>query len=129
MNQYLSLFIYIFIVVSFIFTIIWLSGLLGPKKRNKIKDSPFECGIIGKNKNLLSQRIEVKFFLIAVAFLVFETGIIFIYPWAVYHNELSTESFPYLLFFILILCLCWFYLLCRKVLNWNQKLSKHSNHN
>ena len=126
MNQYLSLFIYILIVFSFIFSLIWLSGVLGPKRHSKIKDSPFECGVIAKNTNLLSQKIEVKFFLIAVAFLVFEAGIIFIYPWVTYHKELSSESFSYILFFISILCLCRFYLLFRKVLNWNKKLSKHS---
>src|SRR3954464_3877055 len=64
------------------------SSLLGPSSPNKAKEAPYECGIVPTREP--AERFPVRFYLVAMIFIVFDIEIIFIYPWAViFRNDLQ----------------------------------------
>jgi NADH-quinone oxidoreductase subunit A len=99
--------------------LILLSHLLGPKLRHPRKDMPFECGvpIFGDARH----RFSVRFYLVAILFLLFDVEAIFFYPWAVvYKKYLSINSFILIEmgFFAVILLVGYFYVLRKGALEW-----------
>lgn len=101
-------------------TILLISHLLGPKIRHKLKDTPFECGLppLGDARH----RFSVRFYLVAILFLLFDVEAIFFFPWAlVYKKYLSINSFIVweMAFFIGILLVGYFYVLFKGALEWD----------
>lgn len=99
--------------------IIILSSLLGPKIKNTLKDSPFECGVppLGDTKH----RFSVRFYLVAILFLLFDVEAIFFFPFAlIYREYLSLNTFILLEmgFFVGILLVGYFYVLRKGALEW-----------
>lgn len=99
--------------------IIILSHFLGPKIPNKRKDTPFECGVppVGDAKH----RFSVRFYLVAILFLLFDVEAIFFFPWAVvYKKYLTINSFILMemAFFVGILLVGYFYVLRKGALEW-----------
>jgi NADH-quinone oxidoreductase subunit A len=97
-----------------------LSQLLGPKIPNRMKNSPFECGVppIGDARH----RISVRFYLVAILFLLFDVEGIFFFPWAVvYKKYLSINSFILveMAFFVAILLIGYIYVLRKGALEWD----------
>lgn len=82
--------------------ILFLGSLLGPKRSgNKMKNSPFECGF--QPFQLPTDRFFVRFYLIAMLFILFDIEVIFLYPWAVVFKSLGFNGFMGILIFILVL--------------------------
>lgn len=99
--------------------VILLSTFVGPRFPNKMKDSPFECGVppIGSTKH----RVSVRFYLVAILFLLFDVEVVFFYPWAVvYKKYLSINSFILIemAMFVGILLVGYFYILRKNALEW-----------
>jgi len=99
--------------------IIGLSSYLGPKVRTKMKDQPFECGVppLGEAK----QRFSVRFYLVAILFLLFDVEAIFFFPFAlVYKEYLNMNAFILLEMgvFVGILLVGYFYVLKKGALEW-----------
>ena len=97
-----------------------LSALLGPKSPNARKNMPFECGMnpVGDAR----QRFSVRFYLIAILFLLFDVEALFFYPWAVvYKKYLSINAFILLemAVFVAILLVGYFYVLGKGALEWD----------
>ena len=97
-----------------------LSQFLGPKAPNKKKNEPFECGMppVGDARH----RVSVRFYLIAILFLLFDVEAIFFFPWAVVYKEyLSVSSFILLemAVFVGILLVGYFYVLRKGALEWD----------
>jgi NADH-quinone oxidoreductase subunit A len=77
------------------------SALLGPKKRSPVKDSPFECGI--PSEGLTHRPVAVRFYLMALLFILFDVELAFLFPWAVVFRELGLFGFAEMaLFFVVI---------------------------
>ena len=80
------------IIMSVVFGLVNLlaSGLLGPKRSGEVKDSTYESGMnpIGTAR----KRFNIRFYILAMTFLVFDIEIIFLYPWAVDFTQLSQGS-------------------------------------
>ncbi|HLN03339.1 MAG TPA: NADH-quinone oxidoreductase subunit A [Bryobacteraceae bacterium] len=94
-----------------------LSYLLGKKVRDRVKDLPYESGIVPTGD--ARQRFSVKFYLVGMLFIVFDIEAIFLYPWAVVYRELKMFAFVEMLVFI-ILILCGFFFIWRKgALDWS----------
>jgi NADH-quinone oxidoreductase subunit A len=100
--------------------------LLGKRVRNAAKDTPYESGMqpVGSAR----ERFSVKFFLVAMVFILFDIEAIFLYPWAVVYRELAHQSrfFPFiemLLFIGLVLC-GFFYIWKKGVLDWSHEAMK-----
>ena len=97
-----------------------LSHLLGPKIASKLKDMPFECGVppIGDTR----QRVSVRFYLVAILFLLFDVEVIFFYPWAVvFKKYLTVNSFILweMGLFMAILLVGYWYILRKRALDWD----------
>ncbi|TKJ42596.1 NADH-quinone oxidoreductase subunit A [candidate division LCP-89 bacterium B3_LCP] len=90
---------------------------LGPKKSSPIKDEPFECGIIPTG-DANDTRFPVKFYLVAILFIIFDIEIIFLYPWAVVFKQLSIFAFISIIIFISVLMAGLLYAVKKGVLEW-----------
>ena len=109
--------IQIIIALGVATAMIGLSALLGQRVRDPVKSSPYESGMrpIGNAR----ERFSVKFYLVAMVFILFDIEAIFLYPWAVVYRQLRLFGFLEMLLFI-VLVLCGFYYIWKKgVLNWS----------
>jgi NADH-quinone oxidoreductase subunit A len=88
MSEYLPIFLMIVVGVAFASLSLVASNLLSPKRPTSAKLAPYECGIVPTVEP--AERFPVKFYLIAMIFIVFDIEIIFLYPWAVVFNQLHT---------------------------------------
>src|SRR3954453_9225352 len=81
LSTYYPIFIYLVVVVGFAVTNIILTQIIGPKRRTAVKLMPYESGMdpIGDAR----QHFDVKYYLMAVLFLLFDVELLFLYPWAV----------------------------------------------
>jgi NADH-quinone oxidoreductase subunit A len=97
--------------------------LLGKRVRNSAKDTPYESGM--QPTGSARERFSVKFFLVAMVFILFDIEAIFLYPWAVVYRELARESrmFPFveMLIFIVLVLAGFFYIWKKGVLDWSHE--------
>src|SRR4249920_699712 len=116
MAQYLPIFVMLVLAVVFGALSRVASKLLGPRNPTVDKYAPYECGIVPDREP--PQRFPVKFFLVAMIFIVFDIEIIFLFPWAIVYRSLG----PFGLFAILIFAAAVFesfvYLISNGALDW-----------
>jgi NADH-quinone oxidoreductase subunit A len=79
-----------------------LSVLVGPRKKSSIKMEQYECGVPAPT-GVRRGKLSVKFFLVAILFLVFDIEVVFLYPWAVVFRQLGLPGFVEMCLFILVL--------------------------
>jgi NADH-quinone oxidoreductase subunit A len=79
-----------------------VSVLLGPRKKSLIKMEQYECGVPAPT-GVRRGKLSVKFFLVAILFLVFDIEVVFLYPWAVVFRHLGLLGFVEMCLFILVL--------------------------
>jgi NADH-quinone oxidoreductase subunit A len=93
-----------------------LSGLIGPKRPDPKKLAPYECGMspIGGAR----VRFSVKFYLIAMLFILFDVEAIFLYPWAVVHRKLGWFGLIEMAIFMMILVVGYIYVWKRGAFEW-----------
>ena len=77
------------------------SFLLGKRVRNRVKDSPYECGVtpVGSAR----ERFSVKFYLVAMLFILFDIEVVFLYPWAVVYKDLLADGVGVLVWVLVFL--------------------------
>lgn len=102
---------FLFIVLSFV-----ASSLLAPQRTNKAKTAPYECGIVPESEPV--DRFPVKFYLVAMAFIVLDVEIIFIYPFTTVFRGLSLFGVVIMSVFLLVLLVPFAYLLSTGALAW-----------
>lgn len=115
-SPYLSIGILLLLSAGFALAILILASALGPKKYSEVKDEPFECGTIGTGN--ARGRFGVKFYLVAMLFILFDMEIVFLYPWAVNALELGWTSFIAALGFVFVLLVGLVYVWRQGVLDW-----------
>jgi NADH-quinone oxidoreductase subunit A len=93
------------------------SYLLGHRVRNRVKDMPYECGIAPTGN--ARERFSVKFYLVAMLFILFDIEAVFLYPWAVVYRELKMFAFFEMLVFILLILAGFFYVWKKGALDWS----------
>lgn len=91
--------------------------VFGPKSKGKIKNEVYESGI-GQVIGGVDQKFSVKFYLLAILFLIFDIEAVFMYPWAVSVRELGWFGFVEMVVFMLLLLTGLIYILKKGVLNW-----------
>lgn len=89
---------------------------LGPKISNRVHDMPFECG--NDPKKIIRGRFGVKFFLVALLFILFDIELIFLFPWAVIYRELGWFGFVEMFVFLLVVVAGLVYSVRRGALEW-----------
>jgi NADH-quinone oxidoreductase subunit A len=101
----------IFAFASFI-----ASGLLAPKRPTIAKEAPYECGIVPSREP--AERFPVRFYLVAMIFIVFDIEIVFVYPWAVIFDKLGLFGLVEMLVFALAVVVSFAYLIANGALDW-----------
>ena len=121
MEAYLPILILTVIAIGLGFLLTSLSGLLGPMRPNKLKQSVYESGM--DPVGTAHERFKIKFYLVAMLFILFDIEVVFMYPWAVQYRQLLTEYgwFPFveMLVFISILFVGYIYVYKKGGLKWS----------
>ena len=94
-----------------------LSQFIGKRVKNPVKDLPYECGIAPTGS--ARERFSVKFYLVAMLFILFDIEAVFLYPWAVVYRELKIFAFVEMLLFILLILAGFFYIWKKGALDWS----------
>jgi NADH-quinone oxidoreductase subunit A len=117
---YFPVLVQLLIAVAVAAGLVGISYLLGKKVKNKVKDMPYECGIPPTGN--ATERFSVKFYLVAMIFILFDIEAVFLFPWAVVYRELARESrlFPFLEMFLFIALVFagFFYIWKKGALDW-----------
>ncbi len=94
-----------------------LSVLIGKRTRSKVKMQPYECGVdpVGDTKH----PVPVKYYMVAILFIIFDIEVVFLYPWAVIYDSLGMFGFLEMLVFVAILITGYFYILGKGALKWD----------
>jgi NADH-quinone oxidoreductase subunit A len=98
--------------------LVTLSFVVGRRLKNKVKDMPYECGIAPTGD--ARQRFSVKFYLVAMLFILFDIEAIFLYPWAVVFKQLKMFGFLEMLIFVILILAGFFFIWKKGVLDWAQ---------
>ena len=110
-EQYIPLFLVLAFAIAFGAALVWSSTLIGPQRPNREKKSTYESGM--KPVGSTNQRISIKYYLVAMFFIIFDLEVIFIYPWAVEFKNLFGEFgisvFISMLIFLIVLELGYLY--------------------
>jgi len=101
---------------GFVVTTLWVTHLLGPKRKSKIKTDTFECGIESQGNARIP--FSIKYFLVAILFVLFDVEVIFMYPWAVNFKQLGLIGFLEMLTFVAFLLVGFYYILKKGALKW-----------
>ena len=117
-SSFMPVAIQLVIAIGFTAIIMIASALLGPKRRTSDKLANFESGIpaIGNAR----QPMAVKYFLVAILFVLFDVEVIFFYPYAVNFRALGTEGFIAVLMFVAFFFCGFFYIIKKGALKWEE---------
>jgi NADH-quinone oxidoreductase subunit A len=121
-SEYLPVLLHILVAIGFAAGALVVSVILGKAgRRTRIKDSAYECGMVPQGET--QPRFSVKFYLVAMLFILFDLEIVFMYPWAVVYRESIAESKTILwsmLSFVSILMVGYVYALKKGALEWKK---------
>ena len=121
MSEYFSIFLQVVVAIGFAASALIISVLLGKSaKTNKAKDSAYECGMPAEGA--AQPRFSVKFYLVAMLFILFDIEIVFMYPWAVVYREFIAANgsgiFWSMLSFVSVLTVGYVYAIMKGALDW-----------
>src|SRR5512135_1623883 len=118
MQGWFSILLLLLLGAAFAVGSIILSQLLGPRRPTAEKSAPYECGMppVGDAR----ERHSVKFYLVAMIFLLFDIEVAFLYPWAMAIRDLRWIGFVQVLVFFVILVAGYAYVWKKGVLDWNR---------
>jgi NADH-quinone oxidoreductase subunit A len=116
--RYLPLLMHFVLAGGLAGAIVLLSWLIGYRKPTRAKLSPYECGMtpVGDARG----RFSVKFYLVAMLFILFDVEAVFLYPWAIILRELKMFGFLEMLVYVGIVLVGFFYIWKKGVLDWGQ---------
>lgn len=116
--DYLPIVLMFIVALGFVVTTMLASHWLGPKRKTKIKLDSFECGIESEGNARLP--FAIKYFLVAILFVLFDIEVIFMYPWAVNFKDLGMFGVIEVFTFIVLLLVGFYYMLSKKALKWEE---------
>ncbi len=118
MSAYLPILCMVVLVLLFAALSFVASQLLGPRRATSAKEAPYECGIVPELEP--AERFPVKFYLVAMAFIVLDVEIIFLYPFATVMRDFVPGSYGLVVMgvFLLVLLVPFAYLLSTGALEW-----------
>ncbi len=116
--DYIPVVLMFLVAMGFVVTTIVATHLLGPKRKTKIKLDSFECGIEAQGNARVP--FAIKYFLVAILFVLFDVEVIFMYPWAVNYRELGMVGVIEVFSFIALLLIGFYYMLSKKAIRWEE---------
>lgn len=115
--DYLPIVFMAIVALGFVVTTMVLTHILGPKRKSKVKEDPFECGI--EVKGNARSPFSIKYFLVAILFVLFDVEVIFMYPWAVNFRELGLFGLIEMFTFMGLMVIGLVYIIRKGALNWD----------
>ena len=115
-NDFLPIALMFIVALGFVATTMVVTHLLGPKRKSKIKEDTFECGIEVQGNARIP--FSIKYFLVAILFVLFDVEVIFMYPWAVNFKSLGLTGFIEMLTFVGFLLVGFYYIIKKGALKW-----------
>jgi len=116
--NYLPIVLMFVFALGFVVTTMIATHLLGPKRNSKIKLDSFECGIEPQGNARIP--FNIKYFLVAILFVLFDVEVIFMYPWAVNFKYLGKPGFIEMIVFMSLLLVGFFYIIKKGALKWEE---------
>jgi NADH-quinone oxidoreductase subunit A len=116
LKAYLPILLFLLVAIAFAGGTILLSSLIVPRRSNRVKMSAYECGVepVGSAR----ERFSIKFYLVAVLFILFDIEAVFLYPWAVAFRQLGLYGLVEMVLFIVVLLVGYLYVLKKRALDW-----------
>jgi NADH-quinone oxidoreductase subunit A len=127
MAQYLPVLALLILAALFAAISFVASKLLAPRRPTEEKLAPYECGIIPGREP--PQRFPVRFYLVAMLFVVFDIELVFLYPWAMIHRELALYGLVAILIFSALVFESFVYLISKGALDWGTLQVSRRQHN
>ncbi|MFZ5802394.1 MAG: NADH-quinone oxidoreductase subunit A [Candidatus Omnitrophota bacterium] len=116
LKDYLGVLIVFILAAGFAATFLFLAEVLGPRRPNAAKNTPYETGKIPFESP--SGRHNVKFYLAGMLFVLFDVELVFLFPWAVVYRELGVFGFVEMFFFLVLLLLGFAYAWRKGAFQW-----------
>ena len=115
-SAYIPIVIFVAVATGFaVFTLVFTS-LIHPSKYNKVKLEPYECGI--EPATDARDRYSIRYYLVAMLFVIFDVETVFMFPWAVIFDQLGLYGFVEMLVFIILLFVGYIYAWRKGALEW-----------
>lgn len=117
LGEYLPVLITLIVSMGIAATFLLLATILGPKRQLRVKMEPFECGV----EQVVSprRRFSVKFYLVAMLFILFDIEVVYLYPWSVLFRDLGWFGFVEMLVFIGVVAMALVYVWRKGALDWD----------
>ncbi len=116
MGQYLPIVVMAVLGIGFAASSLVMSRLVSPKRPSAAKSAPYECGIVPRQEP--PERFPVRFYLVAMIFVIVDIEIIFLYPYVVIHRELGIFGLVEMLVFAIAVFASFVYLIAHGALDW-----------
>jgi len=115
--EFLPIFLMFLVALGFVVFTIWVTHKLGPRKKTEVKNEAFECGVesVGNARTPFS----IKYFLVAILFVLFDIEVIFMYPWAVNFRQLGIWGLVEMFIYVAILLIGFAYIIKKDALKWD----------
>ncbi len=121
LEQYIPVFLVIAVAIIFAAGTVFSSEIFGPQRPNEEKESTYESGM--KPVGTTKERVSVKYYLVAMLFIIFDLEVIFVYPWAVQFKKMFSEMgisvFVSMLIFLVVLELGYLYVFKKGGFRWD----------
>ena len=124
MSQYLPVLVLFALAMVFGLLSLVVSLVLAPRMRSKAKEAPYECGIVPGRE--APERFPVKFYLVAMIFIVFDIEIIFFFPWATVFRDLGGYGLAAIAIFAVLVFESFVYLIGNGALEWGPRQRQRS---
>ena len=124
LDSYLPILLLILVGIAFASLSFVASKLLAPQRPTSAKEAPYECGIVPEKET--SRRFPVRFYLIAMIFIIFDIEIVFLYPWAVVFHQIATFGLIEVIVFAAVVFVSFLYLISNGALTWGPPKSLQS---
>jgi NADH-quinone oxidoreductase subunit A len=124
MEQFLPIAIILVLAVVFAAGMVATPMILGPRRPTAAKEGPYESGIVPRRA--MAARFPVRFYLVAMIFVIFDIEVVFLYPWAVMYRELSTFGLAEMGTFSAIVFISFAYLVSNGALDWGPVQKMHN---
>jgi len=116
LGQYLPIFAMLVLAIAFTALNLLITRIVSPKRSTEAKTAPYECGIVPGSDT--PERFPVRFFLVAMIFIVFDIEIIFMYPWSMIYRSLGTYGLVAIGIFSFLVFESFVYLIGNGALDW-----------
>ena len=115
-QEYLPIFVFILIAVGLSVGFAVLSGFVGPNNPDKEKLSAYECGFAPFDD--ARGRFDVRFYLVAILFIIFDLEVAFLFPWAISLSKIGAAGYISMMLFLFILTVGFIYEWKKGALDW-----------